>query len=110
YRHYYEAFDFYAGLRGKYQFTKAFSTDITLKGVADFNAKLSRVNNAANSGDYQDTNLPSEDNYIGRGVIFEATPTFAYTFGRHKISTGVDLVFMDPYVTISFPTTWTYRF
>ena len=109
YKHFYDAFDFYAGLRGKYQFTKAFSTDITLKGVADFNAKLSRVNNP-NPTTWEDGNLPDEEKYIGRGVIFEATPTFAYTFGRHTISTGVDLVFADPYVTITFPTTWTYRF
>ena len=51
-----------------------------------------------------------QDNFVGRGVIFETIPTFAYTFGRHKISFGVDLVFADPYVSITFPTVWTYRF
>jgi len=109
YKHYYDCFDFYAGLRGKYQFTKEFSTDITLKGVADFKARLSRVNNA-DPTTWQSSGIPDENKYLGRGVIFETIPTFAYTFGRHKISFGVDLVFADPYVSITFPTVWTYRF
>ncbi|MBQ2552737.1 MAG: hypothetical protein II563_07840 [Treponema sp.] len=108
YKHFYDRYDLYSGLRGKYQFTKAFSTDITLKGIGDFNARLSRVDN--NNDPYKSGNLSPESAFDGRGVVFEMIPTFAYSFGRHKISTGVDVVFTDPYVTISFPTVWTYRF
>lgn len=121
YAHFYDCFDLYAGLRGRYQFTKAFSTDITLKGVGDFNPRLSRVQSddtldtgtkTAGTTDYNglNGNAPNANRFDGRGVIFEVTPTVAYTFGRHTISTGVDFVFADPYVVLSFPTTWTYRF
>lgn len=113
YKHFYDRFDLYAGLRGRYQFTKAFSTDITLKGVGDFNPRMSRVKfDGEEDDDYKglNGNIKQASALDGRGVIFEVIPTFAYTFGRHTISTGVDLVFTDPYVTISFPTTWTYRF
>ncbi|MEE3313706.1 MAG: hypothetical protein VZR56_06080, partial [Treponema sp.] len=114
YRHYYEAFDFYAGLRGKYQFTKAFSTDITLKGVADFEPRLSTT--SATNESRTDTNWNGVyeelygDQYNGRGVIFETIPTVQYHVGRHTFSFGVDLVFADPFVNITFPLAWTYRF
>jgi len=114
YRHYYEAFDFYAGLRGKYQFTKAFSTDITLKGVADFEPRLSTT--SATNEPRTDTNWNGVnedlygDQYNGRGVIFETIPTVQYHVGRHTFSFGVDLVFADPFVNITFPLSWTYRF
>ncbi len=115
YKHFYDQFDLYAGLRGRYQFTKAFSTDITLKGVGDFNPRRTRLDHQDDEKyDYSlddgvNPNLKAK--YLdGRGVIFEMIPTFSYHFGRHTITTGVDVVFTDPYVTISFPTTWTYRF
>jgi len=113
YKHMYDKFDLYTGLRGKYQFTKAFSTDITLKGVGDFNPRVSRVEEETDGDGTtyvgKNTNVVA-DKFDGRGVIFEAIPTVAYTVGRHTFGFGVDLVFTDPYVTISFPTTWTYRF
>ena len=114
YRHYYEGYDFYAGLRGKYQFTKAFSTDITLKGVADFDPRLSTTSSSNEAktetnwnGVYDDL---FEGPYNGRGVIFETIPTVQYHVGRHTFSFGVDLVFADPFVNITFPLSWTYRF
>jgi len=114
YRHYYQGYDFYAGLRGKYQFTKAFSTDITLKGVADFDPRLSTTSEASNTSTNNNwqgvnTNL-YDDMYDGRGVVFETIPTVQYHVGRHTFSFGVDLVFADPFVNITFPTSWTYRF
>ena len=116
YRHYYQGYDFYAGLRGKYQFTKAFSTDITLKGVADFNPRFSRLSSledANTQGSYnggEDITAAYTENYNGRGVVFETIPTVQYHIGRHTFSFGVDLVFADPFVSITFPTSWTYRF
>ncbi len=113
YRHYYEAFDFYAGLRGKYQFSKAFSTDIALKGVADFKPRQSTTttgltpwNTVGVNPNVDPNNLP----YEGRGVVFETIPTVQYHVGKHTFSFGVDLVFADPFVTLSFPTSWTYKF
>ena len=114
YRHYYEAYDFYAGLRGKYQFSKSFSTDITLKGVADFEPRLSTTSEDTasktdNNWDAVNPNIYS-DMYNGRGVVFETLPTVQYHVGKHTFSFGVDLVFADPFVQITFPTSWTYRF
>jgi len=114
YRHYYEAYDFYAGLRGKYQFSKSFSTDITLKGVADFDPRLSTTSsegasNTSTNWNAVNTNLYDGD-YDGRGVVFETLPTVQYHVGKHTFSFGVDLVFADPFVQISFPTSWTYKF
>ncbi|MBO4318842.1 MAG: hypothetical protein J5857_00015 [Treponema sp.] len=114
YRHYYEAYDFYAGLRGKYQFTKAFSTDIALKGVADFDPRLSTTSEDTasatdNNWDAVNPNL-YDGKYNGRGVVFETIPTVQYHVGKHTFSFGVDLVFADPFVQITFPTSWTYKF
>lgn len=108
YRHYYEAFDFYSGLRGKYQFSKAFSTDITLKGVADFKPRES-VTTTGTIGAVG-INPAINSTYEGRGVVFETIPTVQYHVGKHTFSFGVDLVFADPFVTLSFPTSWTYKF
>ncbi|MBP5358321.1 MAG: hypothetical protein J6W60_07535 [Treponema sp.] len=114
YRHYYEAYDFYAGLRGKYQFSKSFSTDITLKGVADFEPRLSTTSEDTasatdNNWDAVNPNIYG-GKYNGRGVVFETLPTVQYHVGKHTFSFGVDLVFADPFVQITFPTSWTYRF
>ena len=87
YRHYYEAYDFYAGLRGKYQFTKAFSTDITLKGVADFEPRLSTTSSEGASNTNTNWNAVNPNiyggPYDGRGVVFETLPTVQYHVGKH---------------------------
>ena len=111
YRHYYEVFDFYAGLRGKYQFSKAFSTDIALKGVADFKPRKSNATvPVSDPWNVNAVNPAINSDYFGRGVVFETIPTVQYHVGKHTFSFGVDLVFADPFVTLSFPTSWTYKF
>lgn len=111
YAHYFDGFDLYAGLRGKYDFSKNFSADITLKGIADFSPRVSAtsVADGAYPGTYVDPNYYSSKP-DGRGAVFEVIPTVKYTLGRHTFSAGADVMFADMFAYISFPVSWVYKF
>lgn len=111
YAHYYSGFDLYAGLRGSYKFTPAFKTDIVLKGVADFNP-ASRYNTSSgdangNTADGVGT-ASNAAKSVGRGAVFEVNPSVSYTWKWHTWSFGFDVVYADPYVTLSIPMSWKY--
>lgn|GEM_PF-2076034 len=103
YAHYFDGFDLYAGLRGKYDFSKNFSADITLKGIGDFSPRVSATDDYVDTGYYDST--PE-----GRGAVFEVIPTVKYTLGRHTFSAGADVMFADMFAYISFPVSWVYKF
>ena len=114
YAHYYSGFDLYAGLKGVYHFTPAFQASLVLKGIGDFNpARRTNTTSGDSSASAKKDDDDSDDPislFPGRSVVFEVAPTFSYTHKQHTFSVGADVIFADPYVTLAFPTSWTFRY